>query len=161
LPTAFDEVEGGVDELRVEGFRDGGKAGVGGIVVLVVVVPVAMMVGVRVVVMFRGGRWTGPLRNGSSRGLVLGGGMVEEGGQGGLTCGWRAFLSVLPVRVLLLLLAVAVRMCPLDFLLFLLLLLLVAVVVVVVVVAVGAVADGTVPGHDLVRLCVKVGGWGG
>jgi len=92
------------------------------------------------------------LRNGSSRDLVLGGGVIEEGGQGGLTCGRRAFL---PVRVLLLLLAVAIGVCPFHFLLLFLLLVLVAVVVVVVVVAVGAVADGAVPGHDLCSVLLR------
>ena len=86
----------------------------------------------------------------------MGGGVIEEGGQGGLTCGRRAFL---PVRVLLLLLAVTIGMCPLHVLLLFLLLVLVPVVVVVVVVAVGAVADGAVPGHDLCSVLLR--GWGG
>jgi len=53
LPTAFDEVEGGVDELGVEGFGDCGEAGIGGVVVLVVV-PVPVVVSVGVVVVFGG-----------------------------------------------------------------------------------------------------------
>jgi len=53
LPTAFDEVEGGVDELGVEGFGDGGEAGMGGVVVLVVV-PVPVVVSGGVVVVFGG-----------------------------------------------------------------------------------------------------------
>lgn len=74
MSTAFDEVEGGVDELGIKGLRNGGKARVGCIVL--VVVPVGM--GLVMVMLGRGWRWTSPLRNGSSRGLVLRGGVVEK-----------------------------------------------------------------------------------